>query len=74
MPIRSKPSEQLKTTQTRPNSLLVIYLDVSVLPDPAGPEAAENLNIAYDYDIVTYIFIVKGVITKRYVLPKYSKA
>lgn len=52
IPIKSRPSEQLKTTQTKPNSLFDIYFEVSVLPEPAGPEAEVNLNIPYDYDNV----------------------
>lgn len=52
IPIKSKPSEQLKTIQTRPNSLFVVYLLVSVFPEPAGPLQEENLYIACDCEIV----------------------
>ena len=48
-------------------------LQVSVFPDPAGPEGAPP---SFKFSALNNVIMarsVKGVITRRLVLPKYSK-
>ena len=49
-----------------------VTLQVSVFPDPAGPEGAPPSFILRALIKVLIALSVKGVITRRLALPKYS--
>ena len=51
----------------------VITLQVSVFPDPAGPEGAPPSFMLRALINVLIALSVNGVITKRFAFPKYSK-